>query len=154
MLLEVEIKVINGSAIDIYLTGSAGNDDYKDNEDFTFYTDYSEEHTKSIKYTFEAPTDDDYYIIIDNQDNGRKNDTIPTGSVEVEINIEKDDDLKELEEFFEGALLICAITIAVIIIIILMYKFKTMKIIESEMVNHRREIEMNFALTGIPLPSL
>jgi hypothetical protein len=74
------VKVTTNASVDVYLITS---------EDFSTYPESftpvkSAEKTTNARLTFKANSGDLYYLVIDNIDNGRSTDQVPTGDVTYE----------------------------------------------------------------------
>jgi hypothetical protein len=69
-MMEVTQDVTLGPFIDVYFVNSSNFIDYKDGRQFSFNPDLSEEHTKNTSNELTITSQDNYYLIFDNTDNG------------------------------------------------------------------------------------
>ena len=84
-VLEIEVKVIEGEAVDVFVMDEPNFIKYNNNqEDFEYYEKGSALNIKAKTWTFKAPQDGVYYIVVDNTDRGV---AYPTSDVEVNIKI-------------------------------------------------------------------
>lgn len=101
----VDVYIISSSQYSYYPTGS-------------FTSARSSEDRSSHSFTFTVPDDQTYYLVIDNEDNSRTTDAVPTGSVTVDY--EYDNPLaKDIEEAFWTATWFCVAAVVIIVIIII-----------------------------------
>jgi hypothetical protein len=128
---EIEVTVtvtspVNGK-VDVYILSSSEYHSRYPTK--TFYPALAKENITTTTFTFECPDDQTYYLVIDNEDNARANDAVPTGSVTVDY--EYDDPfaatLKDIEEGFWAVWWMCiagvviAVVIVVVIIVLIFY---------------------------------
>ena len=138
--LEIEVEVIEGGKIDVYLmTENQYSNTYTGfdgNEPSAFsYLGISKENISQFKALYEVPRDDDddyyYYeydswqicVVLDNQDsNLTDTDAVPIGLVTVKLKTIEHERDYEIDEFEDpicyGALIVIIILVAVIIIVI------------------------------------
>ena len=127
---EIDVSVTvdspSGGLVDVYMLSSSEYFDYPDD---TFSPALSREGVTTTTFTFTVPADGSYYLIIDNMNNSRPSDAIPTGSVTVDY--EYDDplytDLGNIEEAAEAvaftciAMIVVGIVIVIVIIVVIVY---------------------------------
>jgi hypothetical protein len=122
--VSVTVDSPSGGLVDVYILSSSEWFDYPD-EPFT--PELSKESVSTTSFTFTAPEAGSYYLIIDNVDNSRSNDAIPTGSVTVDY--EYEDVLAEkVEEAFWTGMWICIVGIIIIVVVIIVIIVVVLKI--------------------------
>ena len=125
---EIRIEVINNIPIDLYIVTKAEYEKYRNNQQFDPVL--AIEGFLNYESIWKKPDDQDYIFIIDNRDNKRTNDTIPSGNVT--CNIEYwNKTLQDEREFFnalgEVILVICSAGIVLVIIVVAFYLLKKKK---------------------------
>lgn len=113
--IEVSVEVVSptGGLVDVYILPSS---DYFNYPDDPFSPELSREGVTTTTFTFKTPDTSGYYLIIDNVDNYRTTDTVPTGSITVDY--EYDDPLEEWTKAAEAIALTCILGIVAIVVII------------------------------------
>jgi hypothetical protein len=81
-ILEIDVKVIEGDAVDVFLMNETNFYNYMGDRDYDYYEDGSEMNIKQKKWTFTAEEDGIYYIVLDNTDKGI---AYPTSDLDVKI---------------------------------------------------------------------
>lgn len=127
--IEVTVTVTSPSEgkVDVYILSSSEYHSRYPSK--IFYPAVAWENITTTTFTFNCPDDQTYYLVIDNDDNARANDAVPTGSVTVDY--EYDDPfaatLKDIEEGFWAVWWMCiagiivAVVIVVLIIVFIFY---------------------------------
>jgi flagellar basal body-associated protein FliL len=121
--IEVSLDVVSptGATVDVYILSSSQYSNYPSG---SFSPTVAHEDVSTADFTFKSPDDQSYYLVIDNEDNSRAADAVPTG--DVTVNYEYDDPLSiilsDLEDTAEDAfwtgMMICVIGIVLVIVII------------------------------------
>ena len=138
--LEVEVIVIEGGNVDVYImTDNQYDNAYPrwDGEPYSIsYLDISAENVKQYSATYEVPeedddNEDDYYfsgnsivlcVVVDNNDcNITETDAVPTGPVTVKLHIEKHEEFDDPYGDEVCAIIGVIIMIVIISIIIIIY---------------------------------
>lgn len=85
--VKIDIKVIRGSRMDVYIMEQY---DYIDNysEEKDFSPVFVKEKKEKVDDTWKQRDDRGYYLVIDNEDNPRDSDAVPDGSIAVEYSID------------------------------------------------------------------
>ncbi|UCG69314.1 MAG: hypothetical protein JSV09_16305 [Thermoplasmata archaeon] len=121
--IEVDVSVDSpaGAKIDVYIISDTEFSDYQ--TDGVFIPEIQHEDVSSASFKFKNPDGGTYYLVIDNKDNSRTSDAVPTGDVTVDY--EYDDPffatIEDLEEAagFVAFTCIAAIVLGVVIIIMI-----------------------------------
>lgn len=124
--VSVDVTSPSGGLIDVYILSSSHYSSYPDG---VFTPTIEKEGVSSTDFTFKAPDDATYYLIIDNEDNSRSTDAVPVG--DVTVSYEYDDpiyasiqDIEEAAEAFAfGCLMIVVIAVIIIVVIIVVVIF-------------------------------
>jgi hypothetical protein len=83
-----------------------------------FYPVEAKERVSETTFKFKTPDDQFYYLVIDNEDNSRSNDAIPTGTVTVDY--EYDNAIADdLEDAWNTAMLMCIIGVVVAVVVVI-----------------------------------
>jgi hypothetical protein len=77
--IDVEVTVSSGGSVDVYIMSKRQYVNYDNGEDFK--PKVAKEKVEHTTFTFENPDGGDYYLVIDNKDNNRKSDAVPTDNV-------------------------------------------------------------------------
>jgi hypothetical protein len=77
--IHVEVTVSSGGRVDVYIMSDREYNKYNDGKDFKVKV--AKEKVEHTTFMFENPDGSDYYLVIDNMDNSRKSDAIPTDNV-------------------------------------------------------------------------
>lgn len=122
--IDVSVTVTSptGGRVDVYiLSYSEYTSDYPDGN---FNPEVAKENVETTSFSFKSPDGQWYYLIIDNQDNSKANDAIPTADVTVDYDYDDPisatiEDFEEAAEnaFFTG-MLICVLGIVLVIVVI------------------------------------
>ncbi len=113
--VSVTVNSPSGGLVDVYILSSSDWFDYPDDP---FSPEISREGVTTTSFTFTVPEIGSYYLIIDNVDNSRTSDTVPTDSVTVDYEYD-DPSFEKIEEAFWTAAWFCiAGVIAVVVIIV------------------------------------
>jgi flagellar basal body-associated protein FliL len=117
----VQVTSPAGASVDVYILSSTERSDYPDG---SFTPTVAHEDVSVADFSFKQPDSQSYYLVIDNEDNSRSTDAVPTG--DVTVNYEYDDPfaaiLEDLEDTAEAAIwtgfMICIIGIVLVIVVI------------------------------------
>ena len=113
--ISVTVKSPPGAMVDVYVMDY--NNRYMDYPDSPFSALESHEGVSSVDFKFKAPSSDTYYLVIDNTDNSRSSDAVPTGDVTVDYEYEELISEK-IEGAFWTAWWFCVAGIVIIVVII------------------------------------
>jgi hypothetical protein len=119
-IYHVEVTVTSGGPIDVYLVTHSEFAKFDENRSFKAVV--KKEGITETKFDYENPEKDERYIlIIDNSDNGRSGDTLPTSSIyyEVETSIEERNQEVTIRNIF---IIAGIIAVAIILIVIRVIK--------------------------------
>ena len=115
---EIEFTVTQGDYADLYImTRFEYNEHYMNNKSFN--ASFLREKTKSVQSTWTQPDDQDYYLVVDNEDNARESDAEPSGDITYRIEYNNKTAEEEVEKFFGFALMVVALCCGIIIVIII-----------------------------------
>jgi hypothetical protein len=118
--IDVSVTVVSpvGAKVDVYVISSSQFSNYPNGN---FNPTVAKENVASTSFSFKSPDDSTYYLVIDNEDNSRTSDAVPTGDITVDY--EYDDPLaaifEEAEDVVETAFLICIAGIVIIVVVII-----------------------------------
>jgi hypothetical protein len=121
--ISVDVTSPAGASVDVYIIASTEKYDYP-SESFTPVV--AHEGVSNADFSFKSPDSQTYYLVIDNTDNSRSSDAVPTG--DVTVNYEYDDPLSAIIESFEntaeaafwtGTLICATVVIAIVVVIVL-----------------------------------
>jgi hypothetical protein len=121
--LHVEVWVVSGGPVDVYMMNSKQYGKYADGG--SFKAEVKKENTEHTKFTFENPDDSTWYLVIDNMDNARSGDAIPTSDVEYQYvaDIEERHQEVELQQIYmTGAAVAAIIIIATVVYVMRILK--------------------------------
>jgi heme/copper-type cytochrome/quinol oxidase subunit 2 len=127
---QIDVTVTANATIDVYVLTSTQysfGTQYPDN----FTPTVAKEKLKSITFTFTASAQEEYYLIIDNLDNGRSTDAVPTGEVHYDATYSNpfedlSDDIGE-SAFWCGMTILAIVIIVVVVIIVIVWFFSKKK---------------------------
>lgn len=127
--IEVDVSVDSpaDAKIDVYIIIDSEFSDYQNDGQFT--SEIQHEDVSSASFKFKNPDGETYYLVIDNKDNSRSSDAIPTGDVTVDYEYDNpfSATLQDLEEAAEAVAFTCiaaivlGIVIVVVIIVVIIY---------------------------------
>jgi hypothetical protein len=113
----VEVTSPPGASVDVYILSSTERSNYPDG---SFTPTVAHEDVSVADFSFKQPDSLSYYLVIDNEDNSRSTDAVPTGDVTVDF--EYDNPLSAILDPVEDALwtgfMICIIGIVLVIVVI------------------------------------
>ncbi len=118
--LNVDVTVVDpaGAKVDVYILTDTQYTNYQSGSSFT--AKVAKEGVSSTDFSFKPSDMATYYLVIDNKDNAKTTDAVPTGDVTVDY--EYTDPLSAtigaLEEAGETAFMLCILGIVVIVIIV------------------------------------
>lgn len=116
---EIDVSVTvtspSGGLVDVYIISSSEWIDYPYDP---FTPEIAREGVTTTSFTFTVPELGSYYLIIDNENNSRASDTVPTGSVTVDYEYE-DPSFEQIEEALELATWICIAGVIIIVVVII-----------------------------------
>ncbi len=123
--VEIEVRVnstYRDSNVDVYIMSFFEINLYPNQ---SFLPTYAEENISGVLINWVIPDDQTYYVIIDNADNNRTADALPTGDVRVSVSIEYESKTFEsLTTFLVVIAIILAIFFVVLIIAVMLAKKK------------------------------
>ncbi len=82
--IDVSVKSPSDAPVDVYILTTNEYDWYRWNGSFTPTVSY--ENFTLIYFKFTGPGDHNYFLVIDNKDNSRSADAIPSGTIMVDYN--------------------------------------------------------------------
>ena len=113
----------SNSRVDVYILNADEFDKYPLQQ---FHPAYVVENTASTTFTWTVPDDQTYYLVIDNQDNVRPSDAVPTGDVMVDISRSApfSDMFNELDKSMENFMWVAigagvAVVVVIIVVIVI-----------------------------------
>jgi hypothetical protein len=120
--ISVDVTSPAGASVDVYIISSTEKYDYPSG---SFTPAVAHEDVSNADFSFKSPDGQIYYLVIDNTDNSRSTDAVPTADVTVDY--EYDDPISATIEDFEDAaeqawwtgITICILGIVVVIVIII-----------------------------------
>jgi len=107
-----KIKVTTNASVDVYLLTSTYAYSYPE----SFVPTKTKEKTMKAEFSFTAKAGETYYVIIDNTDNSRSTDAVPTGSIAYQASYPNV--LDQLVDDVGWAARMCMIWIILIVVII------------------------------------
>jgi hypothetical protein len=128
--ITVDVSVVSpaGAKIDVYILSQTEFNSYQSGESFT--PKVTHEDISSASFKFKSPDSQVYYLVIDNMDNARSTDAVPTG--EVTLDYEYTDPLtaaiEAFEEAGETAFMICIMGIVIIVVVIIVIVVVVIKV--------------------------
>jgi hypothetical protein len=81
-VLEINVKVLEGDAVDVFLMNETNFYNYIGDRDYEYYEDGSALNINEKKWTFKAPEDGIYHVVLDNTDKGV---AYPTSDIVVKV---------------------------------------------------------------------
>lgn len=81
-VLKIDVKVIEGDAVDVFVMNETNFYYYITDKDFEYLEKGSALNIKEKKWSFKAPEDGVYHVVLDNTDKGV---AYPTSDIEVKI---------------------------------------------------------------------
>jgi hypothetical protein len=116
---KVEVTVTSGGPIDVYLVTHSEFSKFEENRSFKAVV--KKEGITETRFEYENPEKDERYIlIIDNSDNGRSDDTLPTSSIYYELDTsieERNQEITIRNIFIIAGIIAVAIIFLVIVVI-------------------------------------
>jgi hypothetical protein len=119
--IEIIVKVVSPSdaKVDVYILSLTERSNYQNGVNFNPKVAYEDISSKT--FNFKNTDGGDYYLIIDNMDNSKTTDAVPTGDVTVDY--EYDNPLSaiigDVEDAVETAFWICIAGIVIIVVVII-----------------------------------
>jgi hypothetical protein len=107
-----KVKVTTNATVDVYIL----TDDYVFSYPDSFSTVKAVEKTKNADFSFKASGGESYYLVIDNLDNSKTTDAIPTGDVTFDATYPNI--LDQVEEDVQWIAMGCLLTIVAVVIIV------------------------------------
>jgi hypothetical protein len=118
--VEINFSLDLGGNVDVYIMTS---DEYWDRyvNDTDFHPAMSWVNVRAVKETWEQPDDQAYRIVIDNWDNAKNNDTVPTGDVQYDLFYDDklDEKIDEILGMAGMALAGCCLLIIIVIVVVI-----------------------------------
>lgn len=81
-VLEINVKVLEGDAVDVFLMNEANFFNYMEDRDYEYFEDGSALNINEKKWKFKAHEDGIYHIVLDNTDKGE---AYPTSDIVVKV---------------------------------------------------------------------
>ncbi len=124
--IEVSVTVTSPSdgRVDVYILTQTQYSSYPAG---SFNPAYQSENKNSHDFTFTVPDGQSYYLVIDNEDNSRTTDAVPTGSVTVDYEYDNPI-IEEVEEAFWTAYWVCIAGIIIIVVVIIVIIVLVLKV--------------------------
>ena len=117
--IQVEVTVSSGGPVDVYIMSEREYNKYNNGQDFK--VEVAKEKVEHTAFMFENPDGSDYYLVIDNMDNNRGSDAVPTDNVYYNYSSpieERHNDVIRKQMYMWGGI-VAGIIIAVIIIVVI-----------------------------------
>jgi hypothetical protein len=119
MNVEVSVDSPAGATLDVYVLSNDEFTEYQNGQTFT--PKVSHEDVSSASFKFKTPDSQTYYLVLDNMDNGRSTDAVPTGDITVDYEYTNPllAALDVVEEGIMTAMMMCILGIVIIVVIII-----------------------------------
>ncbi len=110
--IKYDISVVEGDRVDIYIMISSEYDRYSRGEDFDPVVQFHNTPGNEGSYMVDD-IDETYYVVIDNLDNAKGNDAVPSGdvTVEVEVNFIGESEILNIAFFFALVIILAMVMI-------------------------------------------
>ena len=121
--IKVEVTVSSGGPVDVYIMSET--EYLKYDGGWEFKPDVAKEKVVHTTFTFENPDGNEYYLVIDNKDNLRSNDAVPTANVNYNYTSpieERHNDVVRMRIWIGGGIAAGIVIVISIIVIAIIYK--------------------------------
>jgi len=129
---EFSLEETSAKKVDFYILSKVEYDKFYNNENFTAV--FQRENVSSFPKTeWICPDDLDYYLVVDNQNIGYRDDAYANDSVTVKVYWKNKTEEKETKELFDkicGSCMLCivgVIVVIILIVVVIVFLFKKKK---------------------------